>query len=167
MFQTISNRLTVPNSNSFGLSFVAETNRSALLIKSVLFSGDLAVATETCKLPKRSWVKPTNLDCSKFLQSFPSLDWLWQSEQVSLQRRMVCSKVFLDHLETSNPKKDLRNVFFSKFYDDPCLADFFSKVILWRKLKIEKSSDFFLRNRTFFGWPKIWQWHAFWFFRVR
>ena len=54
VFQTISNRLTVPNSNSFGLSFVAETNRSALLIKSVLFSGDLAVATEMCKLPKRS-----------------------------------------------------------------------------------------------------------------
>ena len=32
LFQTVSNRLTVPDSNSFGLSFVAETNRSALTV---------------------------------------------------------------------------------------------------------------------------------------
>ncbi len=37
------------------------------------------------------------------------------SENASFWWRTVCSKVFLDHLETSNAKKDLRNAFFSKF----------------------------------------------------
>ena len=63
--------------------------------------------------------------------------------------RMVCSNVILDHLETSNAKMDLRNAFSSKFYVDPCLADIFFKVILRRKLKIEKRSDFFPKNVYF------------------
>ena len=79
-----------------------------------------------------------------FLLQFSKKQWTkWCCGESRLQ--------FFYYLETSNAKNDLRNAFFSKFWVDPCLADFFFKVIPWRKLKIEKRSDFFFQ-KTYILW---------------
>ena len=85
----------------------------------------------------QQWISGIEFSLSGNTEFFENASFLW---------RMVCSNVILDHLETSNAKMDLRNAFSSKFYVDPCLADIFFKVILRRKLKIEKRSDFFPKN---------------------
>ena len=43
------------------------------------------------------------------------------------RERTLC--YFFGYLEVSDTKKDLRNAFFSEFYEDLCLADFFFKLI--------------------------------------
>ena len=103
----------------------------SVTLKSEGATGNLTVSTSRHPVPLHN-------NGSQVTLSFPKMPhFLW---------RMVCSNVILDHLETSNAKMDLRNAFSSKFYVDPCLADIFFKVILRRKLKIEKRSDFFPKN---------------------
>ena len=110
-------------------SFVAETNRSALTV---------LCSVVTLRLqPNLQFINYWNTK-HYFGSISRNEDFLW---------RMVCSIVFFDHLETSNAEMDLRNTFSSKFYVDPCLADIFFKVILRRKLKIEKRTDFFSKKR--------------------
>ena len=100
----------------------------SVTLKSEGATGNLTVSTSRHPVPLHN-------NGSQVTLSFPKMPhFLW---------RMVCSNVIIDHLETSNAKMDLRNAFSSKFYVDPCLADIFFKVILRRKLKIEKRSDFF------------------------
>ena len=59
--------------------------------------------------------------------------------QFGVRERSIC--YFFGYLEVSDTKKDLRNAFFSEFYEDLYLADFFFKVIFEMSFLQKASND--------------------------
>ena len=82
-----------------------------------------------------------NQPCASFECDVGGPSWSAWVSKLKIGCRYGDTLPILWYLEVSDTKKDLRNAFFSEFYEDLCLADFFFKVTFELSLLQMPSND--------------------------
>ena len=82
-----------------------------------------------------------NQPCASFECDVGGPSWSAWVSKLKIGCRYGDTLPILWYLEVSDTKKDLRNAFFSEFYEDLCLADFFFKVIFEMSILQELCHD--------------------------